>query len=558
MKYQVKLNDNEILYDIRDDALFLENPEVILEINKVDTFNFKIYDDHPLFMKLEKLKSKITVLRDNKIIFSGRIISEEQSFDNSKLIKCEGCLGFLNDSILEPFDFAGNVEEFFTKLIDNHNLQVKPHQQIKKGQCTVIDKNNYIRRSSSDYLKTMELVQSRLLDSLGGYLRIRYEADGVYLDYLEDFLDTSTQIIEFGENLIDLFTSNDASTTYSVVLPLGASETDASGNDTGKRVDISSVNNGSKYLINADALAKYGYIVAPVSETTWDDVTLPNNLLTKARKYLDNQAVMLKSSLELTALDLSAVDVSLESFFIYEYVRIKSSFHGVDKTYLLTAITIPLTNPENTTITLGEQNTTLSGIELGNKHEFDNVSEKVENVKQDFQINTNNTNQAIDEVKNDLLTTNTLIEQTANQIRTEVLQDYVSKGTFDEYKHTTSTEIIQTNEKVETSFNSVTSQITQLDNETKQAFEELSAYIRGYMNKEGQPVLELGSSTSPVILKLLNNRIQFLMNNSEVAYISDGKLFITDGEFLRSLIIGQFAFVPRTNKNLSLKINGGV
>lgn len=39
----------------------------------------------------------------------------------------------------------------------------------------------------------------------------------------------------------------------------------------------------------------------------------------------------------------------------------------------------------------------------------------------------------------------------------------------------------------------------------------------------------------------------------EVAYMTDNKLYITDGEFLNSLQLGNFAFYPRSSGNLSFK-----
>ena len=44
-----------------------------------------------------------------------------------------------------------------------------------------------------------------------------------------------------------------------------------------------------------------------------------------------------------------------------------------------------------------------------------------------------------------------------------------------------------------------------------------------------------------------------MQNESEVAYVSNGKLYITDGEFTNSLTVGNFAYLPRTNGNLSFK-----
>lgn len=67
--------------------------------------------------------------------------------------------------------------------------------------------------------------------------------------------------------------------------------------------------------------------------------------------------------------------------------------------------------------------------------------------------------------------------------------------------------------------------------------------------------MEIGSSDDGenIKLRLNNNRISFLSDDMEVAYISSNKLYITDGEFLNRLVLGNFGFIPRQNGNLSFK-----
>lgn len=65
--------------------------------------------------------------------------------------------------------------------------------------------------------------------------------------------------------------------------------------------------------------------------------------------------------------------------------------------------------------------------------------------------------------------------------------------------------------------------------------------------------LTIGLNTSKVKLRLSNDRIQFLKDGVEVAYMSDGQLYITDAHFLKTLVLGNFEFSPRTNGNLSLR-----
>ena len=65
--------------------------------------------------------------------------------------------------------------------------------------------------------------------------------------------------------------------------------------------------------------------------------------------------------------------------------------------------------------------------------------------------------------------------------------------------------------------------------------------------------LTIGVNTSTIKLRLANNRIQFLKDDAEVAYLSEGQLYVTDAHFLKSLILGNFELTPRTNGNLSLR-----
>lgn len=562
MNYQIKYGDN-ILYDLRDKELFVESPNLNLEINKVGTLTFSIYPDHPYFDRLEKLKPKIVVKRGNKDIFRGRIVNDEQGIYNEKNIECESSLAYLNDSIYRPSSFTGTSEELFALIINNHNSQVTDEQKLKIGNVTVTDPNNYISRSWEDYLSSWELFKTRLLDTLGGYLVERYEDDGTYIDWLEDFksgdnLLVSTQSIEFGENLINILAKNDAATTYSVVIPLGYEIENEDG--TKERLTIKSVNDDKDYLVNETALALYGWRVAPVSETTWDDVTLASNLKTKGQKYLNNQAVMIASTLEITALDLAAVDKDIEFFFIYKYVRIKSTPHNFNKVYLLKSIKIPLDHPESTQITLGETLSTLTGIELGNKQKIDGVITRVETIEADYVTNevvgevieselTSNPN--ITNIINEVVSSNTSILQNAENIIMTALQDYVATSDFETFQQTISTQFEQTASAFNFNFNNITSQINTINGTTQAQFQEISKYIRF---EDGNIIL--GEAGNEITLKIENDRISFLQNNSEVAYLSNNKLVVTDGEFLNSLIIGNFAWKPRENGNLSLvKIN---
>ena len=357
------------LLDWRDNDLFLVAPKVRLEVNTVGEGSFTIYKQHPYFDKLARLKSVIEVSDETGVIFRGRATGDSIDFDHGMEVDMEGALAYFNDSIVRPFSFpedfkgnakyiaaekSGNVISFFLGwLIDNHNAQVKDFQKLKLGNVTVTDPNNYISRSSSEHASTWEVLRSRLFESsLGGYLCIRYEADGNYIDYLSEFTETNSQEIVFGENLLDLTREAEASGIYTAMLPVGALGLTVANLDDGDWSDDIVKSGDSVY--SKKAVAQYGWIYAPVNESTWDDVTQEITLLTNAAKKLGGNSVPLHA-IEATAVDLHFTDAQVESLRIYKNVKVQSAPHGLSEIFPLSKLEINLNEPQKTKITVGKQ-----------------------------------------------------------------------------------------------------------------------------------------------------------------------------------------------------------
>lgn len=387
--------DNYPLLDLRKEELILINPKVNVEVNTVGEGSFTIYDNHPHYDKLKKLKSVVEVSDENGVIFRGRITNNTTDFYKGKAVDLEGAMAFFNDSIISPYAFpddflnnadyksaaaSGNVVAWFLKwLIEQHNSQVQEFQKFKLGTVTVADPNNYITRSDESCQKTWDVLKNKLFDSaLGGYLCIRYEEDGNYIDYLSEFTLFNTQEIIFGKNLLDLKNDEDTLTTYSAIIPFGAEVEVEVG--SGEETTTSSVKttlgsiadgainddiykitlkNGLHALYSKKAVEEYGWICAPVEETTWEDVTDTKNLLTKSTAFLEGTAMKLSSTKEITAADLHFTDEEIHSFRIYKKVLVLSLPHGLSEAYDLTRLEIPLLSPQDTKIIVGDTKKTL-------------------------------------------------------------------------------------------------------------------------------------------------------------------------------------------------------
>ena len=343
--YQI-MCDNQILYDLRADNRKLINPTLSLELNKSGILSFSKPKTNPI--EINKLKSVIEVYQDDTLIFSGRALSDEKDFYCTGKISVEGELAYLLDSIVRPYNFENkSVKSVMQFLLNNHNSQVEEKKQFQLGNITVEDINgseDSVYRSSTDYTKTFDVINDKLIDKLGGYLQIRREGDLKYLDYLKECTHVNSQVIRFRKNLLDITQFTNAEDIITALIPLGAKD------DNDKYTTIASVNNNKDYIYDENAVALYGWIWGT---NKWDDVTIPSNLLTKAKNYLKD-CVNLALTLELSAIDLNLLDVNIERIKVGDWIRVISEPHGLDKYFLVTKMTIDLANPNNTKIILGD------------------------------------------------------------------------------------------------------------------------------------------------------------------------------------------------------------
>lgn len=455
MAYQI-ICDGYVLDDPRDEELFVLNPKCNLEANKVGEASFEIVSAHPYFDRLRKKRSIFEIRQDNDPIFRGRMTDDTKDFNNTKLVDLEGVLSFFNDSKVRPYSFpedwledaeyttaakSGNVVEFFLKwLIEQHNAQLQEFQRFKLGAVTVRDPNNYISRADSTYPNTWETLKSKLFESeLGGFLCIRYEADGNYIDYLEDFELTNAQPIKYGENLLDLSSNSDASETYSAVVPLGKrkNEIDTESDDD-SRLTIADLPDGNitadlvkvgDTIYSESAVEEYGFVYAPSSETTWEDVGEAANLQTKGADFLTKKGMKLANTITIKAVDLHYSDDEIEAFRIYRNINVESMPHGQDDMFRLTRLEIEIHNPQNTVITLGDTRLSLTDINAGIKKDAD---AKAETLKVEIK---NEVNHSLSKQETNILTKteelyNTKIEQLSKSITLELSGSLGSKASI--------------------------------------------------------------------------------------------------------------------------------
>ena len=146
------------------------------------------------------------------------------------------------------------------------------------------------------------------------------------------------------------------------------------------------------------------------------------------------------------------------------------------------------------------------------------------------------------------------ITNLGDSIRAEVSTTYAAKTDLGTLETQVSTLTTQTS----TDFTWATQTISQIIADAaanRQLTEEQIETIQTYM-MFGEDGLRLGKTGNPVTVRILNDRIAFYMNETEVAYFSNNKLYVTQAHILSRLQIGKFAYEPQPNGNMSLIYTG--
>lgn len=354
--------DDICIYDDTSplESLRVISPNLVMEDSAAGSLEMTIPPTNPGYDYIVRMDTDILVKRHNTEIWAGRVLSEDEDFWNNRILICEGELSFLNDTTQPPNEYHDmTVRGFLSALIDIHNSKVAANRKFTVGVVTVTDPNDSLYRYTN-YEKTIECINEKLINRLGGHLRVR-KVNGVrYLDYLADSPNTNSQTIEFGKNLMD-FTRNWDMTEYAtVIVPLGARLEGAANNDIDAYLTVESVNDSSIYVQSTEAVKQHGWIEKVVN---WDDVTVASNLLSKAKLYLSDTQFD-NMTIELSALDMHYYDVSYEAVNLLDKIKIVSRPHGMDRYFMLTKLEIPLDSPENTAFTLGDNiKTSLTSVD---------------------------------------------------------------------------------------------------------------------------------------------------------------------------------------------------
>lgn len=323
--YSVYLDGN-LLYMPLQNEFRMHETQLTRAGNTTGAFDFKLVK---LPSYIQGMKSVIEVYDDEDLIYQGRVLDINPLL-NTYGITTEGYLGVLNDSFCKVT--KTNAKDAIVEIITSHNKYC-PGKKINIG---TIEVTTPIAKTESNYTKSWDAF-SQILENTTGYLYFDFKTKT--LDYLNASRTSNNQAIRLSENILDVNIKNNEKDIKTAILPLG-------NND----ITISSINNGNMVLIDETAEAKYGLIYEVVNF----DTTSISDLLKKAKEYLKTAVAPLKT-IELSAVDLSYINSSLNRFNIHDLVTVYSEPHRIDLQMAVTSIELNIQNPSESKIQFGQK-----------------------------------------------------------------------------------------------------------------------------------------------------------------------------------------------------------
>ena len=328
-RYQIRYDGNNIVGDISYPEYVFYDAVLDEEINSAGTLTFTILDSNPALPSLALRKSTISLYRDGAEIWRGRIVRIEIDMRNRRIITCEGALAWFYDILQRGYAAGGSgdtPDEAITKLLAAYNAECSTSRQIAKGM--IGPTRVWYPQLANDYFTIFDLL-AQLLANSGGYYSLRYGST-LYLDYNNFGSAATGQPVVFGENLFDVARALEAS---EVATTLYAEDS------AGHAVTVT----------NAAMESAFGKSQIYHHFEDCDNATA---LAALATEWFNNNC-MSKTTIEVSALDLSLTSQPFASFYIGQPVQIISTPHGLNTTMILTGLRTNISNPEASQLTLG-------------------------------------------------------------------------------------------------------------------------------------------------------------------------------------------------------------
>lgn len=363
--------------------------EVTQALNTIHEFTFVIPFTHPLYNKMVPFKSIVEVvnLYDGAIEFVGRVLTttNEMTTDGfGQKVTCEDFLSYLHDSS-QWFQKLPNrgASQYMLEIFKAANSQVEEYKRYNLKEVTVESRTDKPYRYIG-YESSWDCVRERLINNIGGYLRVYELNASLHLDWTKDIGQVKKSPIQIGKNIKSASRMLDFDGLATQIMPVGADvqkdqpDQDQSPDVTREQITIWNVNNHSLFLEDKELIKEFGIIRKPV---IWTEIDNPSVLLARGKQYLRNQKIAL-AKWTISAVERYLIDDRYDKFEIgNKHPIINAPLSGIETLQILEK-KIDILNPQSVELTIGSQSQSLTAYQL----QLQEAENSIERVKQNTSI----------------------------------------------------------------------------------------------------------------------------------------------------------------------------
>lgn len=235
--------------NVPSETLALISPSLDVESGAAGSLDFTVPPSNNAYNLVEMMRTEVIFKINDKEMWRGRVLNTDTDFYNQMKVEVEGEMSYLNDTYQPQKEYDNTtLRQFLETVISIHNKKVTDEngnpigpidKRFEVGAIYVEDVvdatvNEMFRKS--DYDTTMSCLKS-VANTYKGYFIVRWYTDEVTgkrtrkLDFVKNFVDTCSQSIDFGHNLLDFNKAYNMQDLCTVAMPIGAKMEDKAGDE---------------------------------------------------------------------------------------------------------------------------------------------------------------------------------------------------------------------------------------------------------------------------------------------------------------------------------------
>lgn len=213
------------------------SPKLTLKDNAAGSLDITLPPGNAGYDLLKHMLSEVTVYRDKKEIWSGRIIGENGDFWNNRVLTCEGELAYLRDTIQpqRKYEKGTTVGAFLESVLNEHNKRKNEERyRFYIDKSYIYNYDEPMPETVTDFECTLDCIKNSIVDVFECHIMIEKINGKKYIKMVKEeaYFNENTQVIRFGDNLLDFVKSWDLTDMGTVIIPKGAAIESDSNSDS--------------------------------------------------------------------------------------------------------------------------------------------------------------------------------------------------------------------------------------------------------------------------------------------------------------------------------------